>query len=491
MKTSALLAVLVLLVACAGEPTQALDAASEALPADAPADASVGLDVAPAWCPAPGLVCGGSCVDALTDPFHCGGCSQRCGAGLTCSGGACAVALDANAEASADARESDGRVGDATAGDALVDAAREAAGAADVAPPPDGDQDVADAPRVVDAACAPAFGDCDRNPLNGCEANLRESVENCGACGVRCEGTNVAVSCVSGVCVRGACIAPFVDCDGEPANGCEVDPRTSVNHCGRCNRPCDAANTVTACVAGICRAERCIPGYADCDGNAANGCETNTGDLRNCGACGRQCGDSQVCAAGACADVRCAPPTTVCGRTCVELQTDRANCGACGNRCPSPLRATVACVAGACTVTACAAAADGEADCDGIPANGCEANLNNSSNCGACGVVCGAGRWCAPGRVCACMSPAVECGGRCARLNDPSTCGRCGNTCSDREICSGSPTVSCVSCGEDTPTSQRRRCDNVCVDLMADEHNCGACGNDCGSARLCFFGACR
>jgi hypothetical protein len=35
----------------------------------------------------------------------------------------------------------------------------------------------------------------------------------------------------------------------------------------------------------------CQPGYADCDGNPANGCEVNTtDDANNCGACGHGCG---------------------------------------------------------------------------------------------------------------------------------------------------------------------------------------------------------
>lgn len=50
---------------------------------------------------------------------------------------------------------------------------------------------------------------------------------------------------------------------------------------------------------------------------------------------------------------------------------------------------------GPCTVTACDA---GFADCDGVAANGCEANLrSDAGSCGACGVSCGAGGTCTAG----------------------------------------------------------------------------------------------
>jgi len=38
--------------------------------------------------PCGGIVCGGVCVDPMTDPHHCGICSMDCGTG-TCVTGAC------------------------------------------------------------------------------------------------------------------------------------------------------------------------------------------------------------------------------------------------------------------------------------------------------------------------------------------------------------------------------------------------------------------
>jgi hypothetical protein len=65
------------------------------------------------------------------------------------------------------------------------------------------------------------------------------------------------------------------------------------------------ANATSACVSGACQVT-CSAGFANCDGNAANGCETALmTDTRNCGACGVICGlcadgSPQRCNAGVC-----------------------------------------------------------------------------------------------------------------------------------------------------------------------------------------------
>lgn len=45
------------------------------------------------------------------------------------------------------------------------------------------------------------------------------------------------------------CLDGLLDCDGDPANGCEVDPRTNPDHCGSCGRSCQGG----ACVDGACQ----------------------------------------------------------------------------------------------------------------------------------------------------------------------------------------------------------------------------------------------
>lgn len=50
-----------------------------------------------------------------------------------------------------------------------------------------------------------------------------------------------------------ACPPGFADCDGVSANGCEVDTRTSVDHCGACKRECGGSSS---CQQGECSVEK-------------------------------------------------------------------------------------------------------------------------------------------------------------------------------------------------------------------------------------------
>ena len=45
-----------------------------------------------------------------------------------------------------------------------------------------------------------------------------------------------------GVCALGACDGSYGNCDGNPANGCETDLRTTVTSCGACGRACAFAH---------------------------------------------------------------------------------------------------------------------------------------------------------------------------------------------------------------------------------------------------------
>jgi alpha-tubulin suppressor-like RCC1 family protein len=65
-------------------------------------------------------------------------------------------------------------------------------------------------------------------------------LNHCGGCGATCAEVANAVghTCSAGSCGLADCIEPYLDCDGNPANGCEVDPRTDPQHCGQCVLPC-------------------------------------------------------------------------------------------------------------------------------------------------------------------------------------------------------------------------------------------------------------
>ena len=70
-------------------------------------------------------------------------------------------------------------------------------------------------------SCNPGYGNCDGQFSTGCEANLSNSVQNCGACGHACSLPNATATCVSGTCAIATCNQGYLDCDGNPANGCE------------------------------------------------------------------------------------------------------------------------------------------------------------------------------------------------------------------------------------------------------------------------------
>jgi hypothetical protein len=170
-------------------------------------------------------------------------------------------------------------------------------------------------------------------------------------CGSACALPNATPRCDGGRCTVAACAAGFADCDGVAMNGCETDIRTSVPSCGACGRACAPANATGVCAAGACRVGACNTGFADCDGDPANGCEVNT-------------------------------------------QSSGTHCGACNAVC-APANASGACVAGRCTVASCNA---GRGDCDGNAGNGCEVDTTSSlAHCGGCARACASAQTCAAG----------------------------------------------------------------------------------------------
>lgn len=283
--------------------------------------------------------CGGACVDTQTSLVHCGACGTACPAVLNgspaCTTGSCRF------------------------------------------------------------TCTPGFADCDAVPSTGCEVDTRTSVDHCGMCRNACPARpNATATCAGGMCGLN-CNPGFADCDRVATNGCEADLRSSPTQCGMCGMACPSGpNSVPVCRSSVC-AIQCAVGFADCDGDASNGCEVNIRtSATNCGACRVVCpggpNGTPVCTAGTCGIV-CRAPYGNCdsfdGNGCeTDLTSSPTHCGLCETSCPVPANTTATCTAGTCGTT-CASTRYG--DCDSNRANGCETDLWAQGNCGCCGRTCG------------------------------------------------------------------------------------------------------
>ncbi|HQK20349.1 MAG TPA: hypothetical protein PLJ27_23020, partial [Polyangiaceae bacterium] len=204
-------------------------------------------------------------------------------------------------------------------------------------------------------SCLPGFDDCDGNPANGCETNLDTDPGHCGTCTHACPTMAHAQStCQSGNCGF-VCQGRFADCDGNASNGCETDLNTDPSHCQQCGNVCpDRAHATTFCAGATCGFQ-CLSGYGNCDSNASNGCETDLKtSLSHCGTCGKTCSFSNAsasCTNGVCALKSCNSGYGNCDNNSengceVNLATNKNHCGSCGRACPSG-----SCVSGTCEYT--------------------------------------------------------------------------------------------------------------------------------------------
>ena len=247
------------------------------------------------------------------------------------------------------------------------------------------------------AACDTGFRDCDSDLATGCEVDSNASVMNCGACGNACGGAgpNQQARCTLGTCVV-ECMPGFAHCGANPADGCEVHVLDDVKHCGACGASCGTpANAVPRCNAAHCEIASCNAPFKDCNARLDDGCETNVGqDARSCGNCGLVCpaipNATPVCAGGVCAAGMCNPGFANCdalpGNGCeIAIATDARNCGACARACGGA-NSKQACQAGMCVVAGCD---PGFSDCDSQPETGCEVNVSTDvKHCGGCGRAC-------------------------------------------------------------------------------------------------------
>jgi len=449
-------------------------------------------------------------TNTLTDLSNCGGCGRVCptpaNSAPTCAGGTCGfTCLEGFADCDGDAAngcEVDTRADRVNCG-RCMNACSPASGTGACA-----------MGMCIVTACNEGFGDCDGNAANGCEVDVRASTMHCGTCGTMCPApANGAATCAMGRCGV-ACADGFADCDGNAANGCEVDTRTDNTHCGACGRPCVIPNGTPGCADGVCRVGMCNEGFADCDGDAANGCETDVRTASaNCGRCGNACavaGGTAACTAGSCVVGGCATGRSDCDMNAangceVDTQTSAANCGGCGRACVVP-NATPACRDGRCGVGTCN---DGFGDCDGDPTNGCETDLRTATNnCGRCGSACFVANGVAACRAGACVIDRCTTGfANCNNFygdgceivtqSDVNNCATCGNVCptptAGSRICvAGVCAIGACAAGTgDCDGAINNGCE---VNTNTNLQNCGGCGRVCparaNASLFCSAGAC-
>lgn len=149
--------------------------------------------------------------------------------------------------------------------------------------------------------CKVEFGNCDGDLINGCESEL-STEENCGSCGNACAPGE---ECRLDLNARYRCMCPpsKTYCSASALYGDCYDTTSDRRNCGGCGISCGTAyGAIGLCVNGTCKMD-CNAGRADCNGNQADGCEVNIdSDPRNCGACGIACDAiaGQACVGGRC-----------------------------------------------------------------------------------------------------------------------------------------------------------------------------------------------
>lgn len=313
------------------------------------------------------------CEIASNDPNHCGACGRVCNipnAMALCNSGKCVVDQCGTGYGDCDA---DGTTCE-TRTNSLVDC-----GGCGVAC-----RDLAHAIASCETGscgvsqCEGGYGDCDKDPANGCERAL-DTLQHCGGCDVPCN----KAGCGGGACTAANCSATpgSADCDHDEAS-CEINLLTDANNCGACGFKCQFAAGITprgtlTCTPSGCSVT-CDAGYGNCDGNYTNGCEQQLNTLTHCGSCGQNCAinDANVtCSTGSCRVQSCKPDHADCNGdqlSCETALNTPSNCGSCNSACNLP-HANEGCggAVGArvCTVASCEA---NWSDCDVNAANGCE-----------------------------------------------------------------------------------------------------------------------
>ena len=261
--------------------------------------------------------CDGVCVDTSEDPNNCGGCGVVCASDESCSGGTCTSSCSQ---------------GWTPCGPNPTDCV-------DLSTDPDhcGACGVSCGAQVCDLGVCSDSCSSGSTACSGQCVDTDSDPENCGACGVACNLLNATAACAGGHCAVGSCDAGFDDCDGDPANGCEVELSTDDLNCGQCGNVCAAG---IACGSGECQSPGVLCGGVTCpapqlccrSGGGMGGGTTNCYDpaSQECSGSVLECDGASDCASGevCCRDYAVDPLAATCTSACLDtvLCSQSADC---------------------------------------------------------------------------------------------------------------------------------------------------------------------
>ncbi|MGA2687634.1 MAG: DNRLRE domain-containing protein [Candidatus Korobacteraceae bacterium] len=132
-----------------------------------------------------GILSNGCEANLQIDPNNCGGCGVACQSGQICVAGVCQMSC------------SPGQI--LCPGNICVNPQTDpnnCGGCGDVCPSGPQSYPLCTNGQCI-LVCQSGYGNCDNNPNNGCETNLMTDHNNCGACGIHCNGLQI---CQGGQC---------------------------------------------------------------------------------------------------------------------------------------------------------------------------------------------------------------------------------------------------------------------------------------------------
>ncbi len=295
-------------------------------------------------------------------------------------------------------------------------------------------------------------------------------------------------------CPSSECRFPWVSC-ASSTFACDVNLQDDLHNCGACGKECGSTDVdyilhgSSQCVGGVC-AFACNPpdgdkNFQDCDGIIDNGCEEDVlTSTANCGQCGHPCDSGTLCIGGLCG---CPRGTTFCAGGCVDTTRNPSHCGACNRECR---------VVG-----------------DEVhPPGPTPPHMHLDCAESKCENVCNVFYPLQPEVFWADCDKSYSTGCEVsvtpyARNNSAhDNCGACGNACAPGVDCldfsmRGPPKDGQLQCGECPPGLTLCSPDSAgsplvatCVDTLSDANNCNVCGYVCptpdNAARVCREGVC-